>query len=163
MLFEALVSVLIFSIGVLGILGMMAVAIKNNSAAKYRVDACLLANELIGQMWADDRTPATLLANYQGGAGLLADYQGVAGTDGAKYTAWLADIVTNNRLPGVAAGDVRMPTVTVTPIDGSAPPATAKSQVTIKLFWKLPGEETPPPASLCYPHPHCYVAVTQIK
>lgn len=158
MLFEALVAILVFSVGVLGILGTLAVAVKSGSADQYRIDACLLADKLIGQMWADDRTPAILQANYQGGSMIAG-----AGPDGPKYTAWLADIKNNRSLPGVAEGDVAMPIVTVTVIDGTSPPATAKSQVAVTLYWRLPGEDAPPPAALCYPHPHCYKVVTLIK
>lgn len=141
MLLEALVSMMIFSIGVLGVLAIVAVAVKNNSSAKYRTDASLVANELIGQMWADNRTPATLLANYQGGGG----------TDGDKYTVWLNDIINNNRLPGVSTTDNK-PTVTVTTIDGAYPPTSSKSQVVVTVFWQLPGESQ-----------HSYVAMTEIK
>lgn len=53
MLLEALIAVLVFSFGILGIVGLQAVSIKNISEAKYRTDAAFLANELIGQMWVD--------------------------------------------------------------------------------------------------------------
>lgn len=142
MLLEALISVAIFAVGVLGILSVVAILIKDNSAAEYRTDACLLVNELIGEMWADNRTPATLLNNYQGGIG---------GTDGAKYVTWRDSIINNNRLPGVTS-TVNVPTVTVTTVNGANPPATAKSQVTITVFWQLPGDVQ-----------HSYMAVTEIK
>lgn len=53
MLLEALVAILIFSFGILGLIAMQAASIKNVSEAKYRTDASFLANELIGQMWLD--------------------------------------------------------------------------------------------------------------
>lgn len=53
MLLEALIAILIFSFGILGIVGLQAASIKNGSEAKYRSDASFLANELIGMMWAD--------------------------------------------------------------------------------------------------------------
>lgn len=54
-LIEALVAILIFSVGVIGVLGLQALALKSSSDAKYRADAAFLANQLIGQMWVDSR------------------------------------------------------------------------------------------------------------
>ena len=51
MLLEALVAILIFSIGILAMVAMQAVAIKQTGDANYRTRATLLANRLIGQMW----------------------------------------------------------------------------------------------------------------
>lgn len=53
MLIEALIAVVIFSFGLLAIIGLQAVSIKNASEAKYRTEASFLANELIGRIWAD--------------------------------------------------------------------------------------------------------------
>ena len=50
---EALVAILIFSIGVIALMGLQAVSIKNVADSKYRADASFLANQLIGQMWTD--------------------------------------------------------------------------------------------------------------
>lgn len=61
MLLEAMIAVLIFSFGVLAIVGLQARSIKNISEAKYRTDAAFLANEVIGTLWAD-RT--NLVAGY---------------------------------------------------------------------------------------------------
>lgn len=52
-LLESLVAILIFSIGILAIMGLQAASIKNSADAKYRSDASLLTNQIIGQMWAD--------------------------------------------------------------------------------------------------------------
>jgi len=137
MLFEAMVALMIFTVGVLGIMGMVVVATQNNTDAKYRIEASLLVNELIGQMWADNRDPAVLTTNYAGGGG----------TDGAKYTAWLNDIIANKRLPGVEAGNPNVPTVDVLAT------ANGGSQVVLRISWQLPGESSP----------HNHVAVTQIS
>jgi type IV pilus assembly protein PilV len=143
MLLEGLISIVIFSVGVLGVVGMQAASIKDNSAAKYRTDASFLANELIGRMWASDRTPDTLRTNF--------------GSDpaGAEYTAWLGDSsdpasgTVLGTLPGASANP---PSVTVIPIAGSSPPDTSKSLVTVTVQWQLPGEAV-----------HSYVAITEIK
>jgi type IV pilus assembly protein PilV len=131
MLLEALIAVLIFSMGILAIVGMQASAVKASGDAKYRSDASMVANQLIGEMWVSDRTPATLQTNFQGGGG----------TDGAAYTAWLADVQA--ALPGAAANP---PVVTVN---------AATSLVTITVFWLAPGAPTGAT-------PHSFSVVAQI-
>jgi type IV pilus assembly protein PilV len=51
-LLEAMISILIFSIGILAMVGMQATAINNVSDAKYRADAGFFADQIIGTMWA---------------------------------------------------------------------------------------------------------------
>ncbi len=53
MLLEALVALLIFSIGVLGIVGLQASMTKAQTGSKFRADAAFLAQRLIGSMWSD--------------------------------------------------------------------------------------------------------------
>lgn len=53
MLIEVLVSILIFSIGVLALIGLQAKMTHSQTASKMRTDAAYLANELIGVMWSD--------------------------------------------------------------------------------------------------------------
>lgn len=60
MLIEALVALLIFAFGVLGLVGLQATMTKAQSTAKYRADAAFLAQQLLGTMWAD----APNLASY---------------------------------------------------------------------------------------------------
>jgi type IV pilus assembly protein PilV len=52
-LIEGLIAIAIFSIGILGIMGMQAQSIKQNGDSRYRIDASFLANQLVGQMWSD--------------------------------------------------------------------------------------------------------------
>lgn len=59
-LIEALVALLIFSFGVLGIVGLQASMTKAQTQSKFRADAALLAQQAIGAMWSDK----TNLANY---------------------------------------------------------------------------------------------------
>jgi type IV pilus assembly protein PilV len=60
-LIEALIAILIFSIGVLGIVGMQANMIKNTSESQYRANAGYFAQQQIGRLWADsDNLPADL-------------------------------------------------------------------------------------------------------
>lgn len=52
-LLEALIAILIFSFGVLAVVGLQAVMTKATGTAKFRGDAAYLANNLMGRMWAD--------------------------------------------------------------------------------------------------------------
>jgi len=92
-LLEGLIAILIFSLGILAIVGMQAIAVKQSTDARYRSDAALLADQLISTMWVDDHT--TLTTKYQ--------------TGGTGYTSWLSDV--SAALPKVADNP---PTVDVT-------------------------------------------------
>jgi len=122
MLLEAFIAILIFSMGILAIVGMQASAVKSSTDARYRSEASLLVNELVGEMWVSDRTPAVLQTSFQGGTGI----------DGAAYTAWFSKVQAT--LPGAAANP---PTVAVN---------TATSLVTIAILWKPPNEPAAEPA-----------------
>src|SRR5206468_5070399 len=71
-LLEALVAILIFSFGVLGLIGILAGSIRATNDARYRAEAANLANAVIGDMWS---TAATQL-----------DPQ--FGTGGPRLAAW---------------------------------------------------------------------------
>src|ERR1700731_5198463 len=68
-LLEALIGILIFSLGVLGIVGLQARAIRFTNDAEFRAEAMYLANSLISQMWTDDR--ASLKPKYDSTVGGL--------------------------------------------------------------------------------------------
>ena len=53
---EALVSVLIFAVGLIALMGMAAQAVNQVGQTKYRNDASNLAGELTGQMWVGSAT-----------------------------------------------------------------------------------------------------------
>ncbi|MBE0626663.1 MAG: prepilin-type cleavage/methylation domain-containing protein [Burkholderiales bacterium] len=59
-LLEALIAILLFSMGVLAVVGLQAAMIKNTADSKYRADAAYIAQQRIGMMWSD---PANL-ADY---------------------------------------------------------------------------------------------------
>ena len=66
MLLEALVAILIFSIGIIAVMGMQAVSITQVSQSKYRADAAYLANQLIGLMWVTDKATLSSFASAGG-------------------------------------------------------------------------------------------------
>lgn len=52
-LLEGLISILIFSVGILALVGLQAASMKNTTQAKMRIDASLVANQRLGQIWVD--------------------------------------------------------------------------------------------------------------
>jgi type IV pilus assembly protein PilV len=54
-LLEAMIGILIFSMGILALVGLQAASINSVSESKYRTDAAFLANQIVGQMWVADR------------------------------------------------------------------------------------------------------------
>lgn len=61
-LLEALIGILIFTLGVLGLMALQARAIGYTSDTQYRGEAAFLANAYLSRMWADSH--ANLLARY---------------------------------------------------------------------------------------------------
>jgi type IV pilus assembly protein PilV len=59
-LLEALIAILIFSIGILGAVGLQAAMIKSTADAKYRAEASYIVQQRLGAMWVDQDN----LANY---------------------------------------------------------------------------------------------------
>lgn len=57
-LLEALVAILIFSMGILALVGLQAAMVKNTSDSKYRSEASYIAERRIGMMWADPTNAA---------------------------------------------------------------------------------------------------------
>jgi len=112
LLIEGLVSILIFAIGVLALMGMQAVAIKNASQAQYRSDAALMANQILGVVMADQ-------ANIQ----LYAD-----GGGSAVREAWDQEVATT--LPNGST--------TITYSDTSDNPRL----LTITINWRAPDESS---------------------
>ena len=116
---EALMAILIFSIGILAIIGLQAASISNSTAAKYRMQASLLANQVIGQMWVSDKT--NLVTNF-------------SSPNGANYLAWASSV--SDTLPGLHTSPLYLPTITFA--SGTATGNTA----TITVFWREASELT---------------------
>ncbi len=111
MLLEALIGIMIFSIGILALLGMQAVAMRTTIDAKYRSEASFLANEIVGVMWAD---PAN-----------LSDYATANCASTPRCSDWLARVQT--LLPNATGGNA--PTIAVT-----------NRQVQVTVRWQPPGD-----------------------
>lgn len=118
-LLETLIAVLIFAMGVLGLMGLQAAAFSDVAQSKYRMDAGFLTNQIISSMWIDgvDQVPS------------------YAPVGGAKTVAWLAQV--NNTLPGAAANP---PTIVIKDVSN----ATGKRyEVTVTLSWFPPKDTVP--------------------
>ena len=62
MLIEVLVALLIFMLGVLGLVGLQGSMTRAQTESKLRADATYLASEVVGRMWSDLNN----LASYHG-------------------------------------------------------------------------------------------------
>lgn len=109
-LLEALIAILIFSMGILALIGLQAAAISNVTDAKYRSDASFLANQVVGEMWANQPN----LASYA--------YSGT-GIPPAVLTNWVAQVEAT--LPGASA---QKPTIVI----------GANNLVTVTVLWQPP-------------------------
>ena len=92
-LIEAMIAILLFSIGVLAIIGLQATMIKNTADSKYRAEASYIAQKRIGQMWADPANLATYVeANTDISSALPGGTRTVALTAAGQYqvtVTWL--------------------------------------------------------------------------
>ena len=115
-LLEALIAILIFSFGVLGLVGILAGSIRATNDARYRAEAANLAQALIGDMWST--AAAELDAQF--------------GPAGPKLAAWQTQVA--NLLPSATGANLPV-------VDLTQPGLSAQSRsVVVTMFWQLPGE-----------------------
>lgn len=96
LLIEAVIALLIFSLGILSLLGLQANAIKQVGEAKLRMDASYLASQIVGQMWADRQN----LADYSHlESGNSCTFTGTAASS-SVVTSWLTEV---SKLPNASA------------------------------------------------------------
>lgn len=143
MLLEALISILIFSIGILAIIGLQAASIKMSGDAKYRSDASLLANQLVGQMWADVASavaaPSVCPANGFSAnefASYAGNYTPGTLTGNNNFDAWASSVLA--ALPNPSASAVVNTVLTPNPCAAGTQQSTATT-ATITIGWQLPG------------------------
>ena len=110
MLIEALIGMLIFSIGILAMIGMQATAMRNTTDARYRSEAAFLATQIVGQMWVDR---ANLMSYTTAGY--------------APRDAWATQVSAT--LPGVGS-----------PAPAPSIAVGAGNEVTVTIQWRQPGE-----------------------
>ncbi len=135
-LVEAMMAILIFSFGVLGIIALQTSMIVNVGEAKYRSEAGFYINRLLGEMGAADRLTPAAMSVF------------ASSPPGARYTDWYKDITNThmeNGLLGLPGADSQPPTVIITPVYNSTNPTYPVSyDVMATVFWKTPGQTKNP-------------------
>lgn len=99
-LLEGLIAILIFSMGIIALIGLQAASIKNASDAGYRTEAASLANEVIGQMWLDQ---ANLASYAKPNVTMPTLPQGTRTVVVVAGSPTLVTVTVNWKLPGTAA------------------------------------------------------------
>jgi type IV pilus assembly protein PilV len=132
-LIESMVAMLLFSMGILALVGMYAAATSRTSDSQYRIEAANLANRMIGEIWANvDRSTAANLTNT-----LLA-FQHRPGDGGCAFsgnpsanaavTQWVNDITAAGT--GLPGADNTMQQILVDTANAN--------RVTVTVCWRAP-------------------------
>ena len=142
MLLEALIAILIFSLGILGMVAINARAVEAATDSQARADAAKFTSEIASRIaLAVDRTSetsiATSLAVFQHQTTGLADgcsFSGSASISPA-VTDWASAVIAPGRtgLPGATANGLQIL------VDSTA---GAFNRVTITICWQQPGLAT---------------------
>lgn len=139
-LIEALIGILIFSLGILALVGMQAAAISAQSDARYRTEASNLAQQMVNNIWlnVNRANPAALQTSLAGfehqASGSNCNYSGTI-SGSALVSDW-TDAVTaaGSGLPGATAA-MQQIAVNMT--------AGGYNRVTITLCWLPPRAAAP--------------------
>jgi type IV pilus assembly protein PilV len=150
LIIEALIAILIFSLGILGLVAMGSTAIGAQSDARFRTDAAALADEIANRIAIDAARSvapvsgvdpvlvASLLTfDHQSTGNATAAACAFAGAASANpiVTAWVADVMGGaRRLPGatVASQQIRVDTS-----------AGAYNRIDITICWQGPTDQGP--------------------
>lgn len=130
-LLEVLVSVLVFSLGVLALVSLQATTMRMSSDARHRADAAFLADQLFARMLISLPLEANDFAHHEGVADCL-DAGGAAATH-PSAVEWLAEV--SDTLPGAPANMQRIE-------------VGAGGQVTVHLCWLQGGNANDTPQRL---------------
>lgn len=112
-LIEAMIGILLFCIGILGLVGLQASMSRAQTDAKFRADASNLTTEIVGAMWVDRAN----LAGYATSPSTVCT--------AARCAAWVTKV--QGQLPSAQAS------IAVTPTTGT---------VDVTLTWAPPSEGT---------------------
>ena len=126
-LVEAMVAVVIFAIGILGIVAMQARSTQMMTDSLFRAQAAQLATELLSEMWTSD--PSQRVQQFASAGG------------GIRYVQWHSRFAAGaNALPGSVANP---PVVTVQTNQLPLPTVPVSNytmtDVTVTVFWQRPG------------------------
>jgi type IV pilus assembly protein PilV len=161
-LLEALIAIVIFSVGLVGLIGIQAKAVGMSIDAKYRADAAYLSNQIVSQMWLDRGNIADYahhpgVAPFPCGEGVLPSGAAAINTnvhDPVNPGRWTSQVEIS--LPS-ATEDRQQIVVTKYCDNGPKNPCVAGEvetyQVAVGICWKRPQETTW----------HKHVTLTQIN
>lgn len=140
MLLEALIGLMIFSIGILAMIGMQAASYSAAADAKHRADAAAFANDIIAEIWTGiDRSS---LANTQAS---LATFQynatgadcafsgGAADATNTKVSAWVNAVT--DATTGLIGATAALQQIVVN--------TGSMNQVTVTVCWQTPQDPRP--------------------
>jgi type IV pilus assembly protein PilV len=157
-LIEALLGILIFSLGILSLVAMQTAAVSAQSDARYRIEAANFADQIVSEMWLNANRPApanaaatqasvAAYAHQASGAANSCNFSGTTSAN-AVITNWVAAVTAAaTGLPGATAA---MQQIAVTPVtDGFG--GAAYSLVSVTVCWQAPIDATP--------HRHTVVAL----
>ncbi len=137
-LIESMVAMLLFSMGILALVGMYATATSRTSDSQYRIEAANFANRMIGEIWANvDRSTAANLTNtlmafqHRPGDGGCAFSGNVSAN--AAVTQWVTDITAAGT--GLPGADNTMQQIIVDTANAN--------RVTVTVCWRAPTDTTP--------------------
>lgn len=135
MLLEALIGILIFSVGILAMVGMQAAAFSASADAKNRAEAAAFANQIISDIWMGvDRTSdanlVTSLNNFQlnTGGSDCAFSGGMADGTNTVLADWVSAVT--NASTGLLGATATMQQVIVSTVD--------LNRVTVTVCWQTP-------------------------
>ena len=147
-LIESMIAILIFSMGILALVGMYSSAVSRTTDSQYRIEAANHANRILGLIWANvDRSTAanltnTLTAFQHNPGGANCSFSGAASAD-AAVTQWATAITAaGTGLPGASAATNQILVDTAN-----------FNRVTVTICWRAPGDTSA----------HRHVVVTNIN
>ena len=137
MLLEALIGILIFSVGILAMVGMQAAAFSASADAKSRSEAAAFANRIISEIWMGvDRTDptgaalVTTLNNFQlnTGGSDCAFTGGAADNTNTALNNWVSAV--SDTATGLLGATAAMQQIVVSTAD--------LNRVTVTVCWQAP-------------------------
>lgn len=133
---EAMIAILIFSVGILALVGMQATAINNVADAGNRTTASFLANQMVGTVWATRQNAVVATASNVMSATPDPSFacNPCTTSNGNAFTqAWAASGVAAELPQGTASIAISGAVVTVT-IGWQPPAATAAHRHVVSTF-----------------------------
>jgi type IV pilus assembly protein PilV len=124
-LLEALLGILIFSVGILALVALQSLSVKATTESKFRADAAFLASQLVSEMWTDFTGASTgqYTINANGNNCAFA-----GGPASAKTARWIAAV--KQALPGATDDSIQVVT-------------GANNLISINICWTPPGADAP--------------------